>query len=138
MLEPHPQLPKFQPYLWIQPGSQGTSLHQCQVILTFSPGSVQEDGALPMPGLHVVPWGQNGKGHLAAIIHAIVTHFNHLATCVIKTCPENHSVDALDWAMVVELWIEVVCICNRKGPGHPLLLSLFSRYGPWSDSLHKW
>jgi hypothetical protein len=75
MLGSHPQLLKFQPTPGIQLGPGSGSFHQCQVTLTLSPGAVQEDGALPMLGLHLIPWGQKREGacdtHRSCHCHAL-------------------------------------------------------------------
>jgi hypothetical protein len=80
---------------------------------------------------------KSAKGHVAPTVRAVVTHFNYVVNCVIQTCVGDENLDASDRAMVVENWIEVAWVCSRRGPGQPLLLSLLSRYGLWSDSLHR-
>jgi hypothetical protein len=50
---------------------------------------------------------KNGNGHLAPTVLTIVSQFNYMVNCVIRTCLADHSMDASDRAMVVENWIEV-------------------------------
>ncbi|XP_036137277.1 ral guanine nucleotide dissociation stimulator-like [Molossus molossus] len=55
-------------------------------------------------------WSQRnkpGKKHLASTVHATITQFNNVATCVITTCLGDTSMRARDRAKVVEHWIKV-------------------------------
>jgi hypothetical protein len=54
-LEPHPQLPKFQPLSLGANLDNGVVVASGQVTFSPSPGAVEEGGALPLPGLHLHP-----------------------------------------------------------------------------------
>ncbi|KAK7797577.1 hypothetical protein U0070_027238 [Myodes glareolus] len=83
-----------------------------RAVYTDGSSTVQESGALPLPGLRLVTAGQEGQGAPRTYRPCTVAQFNNVANCVITTCLGDQSMKAPDRARVVEHWIEVARECR--------------------------
>jgi hypothetical protein len=108
-------MPRYSHYHWLQSWPEG--LFCVGLIGPSSPETIQEGGALPLPGSIWSQRDKKGNEHLAPTIHATIIQFNNVATCVMTTCLGDWSMKAPDRARVVEHWIEVAWVCYRKCPG---------------------
>ena len=61
-----------------------------------------------------------GRQHRASTVSATITQYNSLVTCVITTCLGDPSMVARDRVGVVEHWIKVAQVCDRRPRGVPL------------------
>jgi hypothetical protein len=67
-------MPRYSHYYWLQSWPEG--LFCVGLMGPSSPGTIQEGGALPLPGFHLVPVGQKGHKHLEPTIHATIIQKN--------------------------------------------------------------